>query len=93
MAAPCHFPPLFRAKRNHRLTCGRAGELLPQRAETPCVITNLGNEPFDGTVTFDLHALGSPAGKLAATVLDGAKVEMEDTKVQRTPVPLDGSIG
>ena len=57
-----------------------------------CVITDLGNEPFDGTVTFDLHALGLPAGKLAATVLDGAKVEVEDTQVQRTPVPLDGSI-
>lgn len=62
------------------------------------IITNLGTEPYEGAVRFDLKKLGIAAGEATATRVDAAKPPVYntqqkrwdgtgDTSVRREPVP------
>lgn len=55
------------------------------------IITNLGKDPFDGTVTVDLKALGISLPKATVTWVDSANAEITNTEVKRTLLTLENA--
>jgi hypothetical protein len=53
-----------------------------------CIVSNLGNDRYDGGIKLDLAALGLKAGQMHASSIDSSKAERLNTEIQREDLPF-----